>query len=174
MSEDRDPDLAGLSEVAQAGTVFDEIRAEMARRSTDQVATETYVLTRWPEWEVTYRLPATAQELSKIGKAVAKKVKTDAAAFNRLLLANCCVALSYAGKPLVEDDGTPMTWASPTVRAMLGATGSTEALTAAYRGGNPAGAGDGELSSHADELTSLAGFGDDSQVWKAGDPTPAQ
>lgn len=169
-----DPDLKALEEStpAHGGTVFDRLAAELGRREEMQAETVTYVLTQWPDWEVTYRLPATAAEISALSKASAGKRKKDIAATNRLLLSRCCVGLRFAGEDMLEDDGTPMTWASPRVRQILKAAGSTEALTTAYRGGIPDGPGDGELTAHADDLVSRAGFGDDSQIWTVDkDPT---
>lgn len=172
-----DPDLASIEDhPAAAGTIWDRVSAVLEQRRTEQSTRVSYVLTRWPDWQVTYRLPSTAAEIGLLAKSTATKRKKDPAATNRLLLARCCVGLSFAGEELLEDDGTPMTWASTRVRQILGAQSSTEALTIAYRGGIPDGPGDGEITAHADDLVDQAGFGDgEDQVWRAEvDPTPGQ
>lgn len=166
-----DPDLDRLDQGAGTSKL-DLIKAEMRTRREKTAETFPYRITRWPDWVVTYRLPATAEEIEKINKAVAKELRRDPAAGNRLMLARCCVAISIDGEDQVEDDGSASTWASAGIRDALGARSSTEALTIAYRGGIPDGPGDGEISEIAHELVTLAGFGDSSQVWRVEqDPT---
>lgn len=172
MSEETDPDLARLSDGGATATVFDEITAAIARNNAEPQKTITFEISRIPGLEVTYRLPATAQELATIRKATEGEVKKDSAAANRLMLANCCVGLAMAGEQLFEDNGKPMTWASKAVAERFGGTRSTDTLTRAYRGGVDNGDGDGELSLHADELVEAAGFGDKTQVVRVEkDPT---
>lgn len=166
-----DPDLAEV-QAGPVGTIFQEITQALDSKRAKTTEPLEFHVTRVPELTVTYRLLATAQEFGQLSKASRKKQESDAAALSRLILAACCVGLKWNGEPLLEDNGHPMTWASKKIRQQFGATSSTEALTNAYRGLVIDGPGDGEIIAIADELVSLAGFGDDSQVWRAGtDPT---
>lgn len=167
-----DPDLAAIDDTSNraASTALGRVKAQLAQRREETPETVTFVITRWTDWEATYRLPATGAEVEQIRKAADKGKKKDPTYFSRLLLARCCIGLSFAGEKLREDDGSPATWASPGVQDSLDADRSTDALTVAYRGGIPDGPGDGEVDQHALELIERAGFGDDSQRWVA-DPT---
>lgn len=162
-----DPDLAPVKEVS----AFDLIAAKLAEKRAEDDPVVRLRVNHWDSWVITYRLPATAQELAEVVKKTEKQRVKDQRAADRLILAQCCIGLQFDGVALTEDDGSPSTFASSQLRAKLGTSRATETLTEIYRGGKSDGPGDADISKHSNLLMERAGYGAD-DVWEETDEDP--
>lgn len=151
-------------------TALARLRQIIAEQREAQAPTVTIRLARFERMEATYRVPDSLAIERSVSDA--KKHKSlGPEADKLLLLARCCVGLKIDSEPLTEDDGSPSTFASRTVRALAeDAPSAAAAVDWFYRGGRRDGP-DGDVVSHALALIRAAGYGAEPDIDDEPDPT---
>lgn len=147
-------------------SLADEIKAQIAAR---KARTFGFIHPDVPEWKITYRLPVDRSELApffdRAEKAAKRKQRYN---FDAAVLATFMISMSNMGRPIQDDDGTPLTVRDRGVLDLLDAASPSEAVRTLY-------GSDGIVAAVAEKLLSEAGYGtgEDVLVGDAEDPTNA-
>ena len=148
-------------------SIVERMKAEIGARKLAKAPTVELRHDAIPELIVTCRIPADGEEIAELAQRADKRAKSNGTGsvwFNRLLIARFCTAIDWHGELLVDDDGTPLTFASRTVQEMADAPDAAVAVAGIY-------GSDAYVSVVAGQLMEFAGFGNDSAVEATQDPT---
>lgn len=150
-------DFGGGAVEPPARSIRDLIRESIASRQRRSVElTHPDV----PEWTVTYRVPTSRSEVSKLFErtdAKAKRAK-EPTEFDAALLALCCEQIHYNGILVTDEDtGTALTFRDKEFWDMVDATSNVDAVRKTY-------GSDGYVTAVHQRLLEAAGYGTDGDM----------
>lgn len=161
----------GAKADAEAPTSGRSMLAQMKAATEARKAAKAKVIPvrhdQMPELTILCRVPADGEELADLAQRADKRAKgngTGTVWFNRLVLARFTTEIRLHDEPVVDDDGTSLTFASPSLQQAYGAPDAASAVVAVC-------GSDAFVAALASQLMSSGGFGNDAAVEVVDDPT---
>jgi hypothetical protein len=163
--DDELPDAAGEFIDPEASDL-DQLRKDLAAALVEEIVLPVPALANLG-YETVHIADIDGRTIENIRKRCKTKTGVDGVKLVALLLATTNTAIRKGGKRILDTDGEPLTFKSPAMLEMQGATTAAEAVRRFYRK-------DGDMEAASRALLKAAGWGQDVEAIDDEDPSPGR